>query len=1193
MKMVTLNINYKKYKVMDHEFPVTQKSIDTLIIHDNVGYYERISSLIIELSSALNYSNALFAFPSHGGFLPIQCAPHLKHLYLLKCGEHNNNIKYNMNNHKISNMYLIDDIHHVNDKYLNKLILYSDTPILYDEMFQNISPIIISRQNIQDKKMQSFYNYHTYQLKNTDLCVFIPEILNKKFMNEFSYFLEEPNILAYDNLINLCIMVKNGGKIFEDMLEHNKQFIDRWTILDTGSTDNTVENIKRILKNKKGNLFQEPFINFGESRNRCLELAGVHCKYNMMLDDSYVVNGNLRDFLLFVRGDQYADSYSMYIKQMDIEYCSNRIFKSVKNLKYLYSIHEVIQDYDNVNILVPKETAFIYDIPDNEMILRSADRKRQDVVMLENEIAKNPDDPRSYYYLAQTYSFLKEHELAYENFIKRGRHPVDGFIQEKYCAFLEAGRLANFTLNKPWEECEMLYKAAFEIDNERPEALYFMGSYYYTAGNLQKAYELLLKGFEIGYPGHRQYCLLPTLSFQYLPKLLAECCYKLEMYDVGQRVSEYFLKNNKETAENYNIVCDLNKIHSIMNMTSKIPMSILPLKYADKPLCVFVVYGGFSKWTGKDILTKGLGGSETYIIEMSKYIQSFGHYQVIVFCDCEKTDVFQNVEYKPFQQYYLFAKTYEIDTCFISRYSEFLPFTIKSHVQNINLLVHDLTMTGIIIPMDKKLKNVFCLTEWHRKFFLDVCPELKEITRVLSHGIHIDYDDAHDANKKIPYKFIYSSMANRGLLQLLMMWTKIHFIEPRASLHIYTDLDGEFINNSCPDIIKQIRYLIEDLKRANVHYHGFVDKKTLHSSWKTADVWFYPCVFKETFCLTALEAAASKTLAITTDLAGLNETVGRRGILLNGQPNTTEWFDYAIETVFRILKEEKNKKQLVESNFKWVSKLTWLNQAKRMVNEFMSPMPNVVQIPNVISLQNVIPNVVTNTVPIPNVVTNVVPMYNPVPTKKTIFEPSIINKQLEYKGMYNWTNDIPVGSKNIFENVIKYFNNKNITNPKILEVGTYAGTSLIHIVELIPNSIGVGIDIWKNYDENGVEILKNIEQNNMPEIFLKNINIAGLDARIRGFRQDSTEGLLNMIKIGSQFDFVYVDGSHKLLNVYSDLILSWALLNKGGIMGMDDYEWNKNDVLGSPRLAIDHFLNKYENEITVLHIGYRVFIEKK
>ena len=95
------------------------------------------------------------------------------------------------------------------------------------------------------------------KLTNSDLCLYVPDKLIENFKKEFIYFINENNELDYDNLNHLCIMVKNGGPQFEKMLLDNISFFDRWTILDTGSTDETIDIINRILVGKKkGQLFQ-------------------------------------------------------------------------------------------------------------------------------------------------------------------------------------------------------------------------------------------------------------------------------------------------------------------------------------------------------------------------------------------------------------------------------------------------------------------------------------------------------------------------------------------------------------------------------------------------------------------------------------------------------------------------------------------------------------------------------------------------------------------------------------------------------------------------------------------------------------------------------------------------------------------------------------------------------------------------
>jgi hypothetical protein len=59
-----------------------------------------------------------------------------------------------------------------------------------------------------------------------------------------------------------------------------------------------------------------------------------------------------------------------------------------------------------------------------------------------------------------------------------------------------------------------------------------------------------------------------------------------------------------------------------------------------------------------------------------------------------------------------------------------------------------------------------------------------------------------------------------------------------------------------------------------------------------------------------------------------------------------------------------------------------------------------------------------------------------------------------------------------------------------------------------------------------------------------------------------------------KFDFIYVDGSHKCLDCHYDLLLSWLLLKKNGILAIDDVIWNldtTDDPLNIPYYGCMHF----------------------
>ena len=94
-----------------------------------------------------------------------------------------------------------------------------------------------------------------------------------------------------EKLLELVMIVKNSGDILKKCLNINKNFIDYWTIVDTGSTDNTCDIIKEELKDIPGKLHFIEFVDFCHTRNMSLELSSKSCKYTIILDDSYIIYG--------------------------------------------------------------------------------------------------------------------------------------------------------------------------------------------------------------------------------------------------------------------------------------------------------------------------------------------------------------------------------------------------------------------------------------------------------------------------------------------------------------------------------------------------------------------------------------------------------------------------------------------------------------------------------------------------------------------------------------------------------------------------------------------------------------------------------------------------------------------------------------------------------------------------------------
>lgn len=321
-----------------------------------------------------------------------------------------------------------------------------------------------------------------------EMNCFIYVVDSDLIRESFRYFFKIPhnsNIFHFDNLLQLAMIVKNAGDNFKKILEKIIPHIDRWTIIDTGSTDSTIDIIENYLSKKiRGNLYHEPFTNFRDCRNRCLDLCGDFCEYIIMLDDSYYIEGDIRSFLKL----QTHESFSITINTTGIttfkEYTSNRIIKSTSRLRYIYPIHEVIQP--NKDLLIPKEYGYILDCVDQYMIDRSQKRRPYDIQQLEQLIVDDPTNPRHLYYLAYSYYTIGEFSKAMDCFQRRFFSKSDN-DEEKYDSLLNILSLCTeWNLKRSFYEIGVFYYPDRKVYINYIEELFYHGEWKYAIELVKK-----------------------------------------------------------------------------------------------------------------------------------------------------------------------------------------------------------------------------------------------------------------------------------------------------------------------------------------------------------------------------------------------------------------------------------------------------------------------------------------------------------------------------------------------------------------------------------------------------------------------------------------------------------------------------------------------------------------------------------
>lgn len=946
--MKDIAIDGKKYQVNDDEYePVIHQEFCNLHILDGLGHQDRMIGFLKEVSQVLlmstskKYTRMLSIGVSHGGYMELELSSKVHSILLDRIDE---NMEVNMTRYGIDNI-VVDDGSDCEFAYVRRTTRSIDR-------LKDMKVIVL--ENSSSTLLGGMKQYNLSR-SGLEVLVFVARDFDSIFAMYFQHYVNGTE-LHYDNLIHYAMMVKNGGDSMLEVIKENMKYIDEYTILDTGSTDNTVQILRDELdrNRKRGKIVSEPFINFRDSRNRCLDLCGTRCKYIVMLDDTYILRGNLRLFLEIVRGDQVSDSFSMYILSDDVEYGSNRIIRSDrKHLRYKYKLHEVITPKDNMNVIIPKEYAYIYDLRSDYMEERTMNRKEYDIKILQEMVDEDKEDSRAYYYLGQTYNLLERYDDAYDNFMKRASHSDQGFLQEKIDAIFEAGRLAYFYLNKPWLEVEKLYLWAYELDKSRPDSLYFIGVHYYMNGDYGKAYKYFVEAYRVGYPVHCQYSLKPSLSYYYLPKFLVEVCYHQRDYALGYEVSVYFGIHYNKREGNWwkKMNDDMVEVDAYtMRCWEKIFLYNKQVKNEEKneeerrsgveeikKRLVFIVNGGFSNWCGSSIERDGMGGSETFIIEISKYVKKREEYdEVIVFCNCGGKggeEEYCGVMYRDLNGYLEYMRENSVDMCVVSRYPEYLgSLYLMENVKEVMLILHDMIPSGEVILRHDKLKKIMLLSAYHKEVFDAMFGVvLRDLTTTFGYGMDVlSMEKAMVGKKKVKNRFIYSSTANRGLMYLLMMWRLIKAELPDATLYIHSDIyNNKWLNEVCMKEMNIVRELYESMKEGwGIEYKGWVSKKELYESWSEAEVWFYPTTFLETYCLTALEAGVSETLIVTMNIGSLCEVVSDRGVLLDKNVTTVEGREEIIKELVNVLCDEDRKRRYIERNAKYSRMFTWEERSR-------------------------------------------------------------------------------------------------------------------------------------------------------------------------------------------------------------------------------------------------------------------------
>lgn len=292
--------------------------------------------------------------------------------------------------------------------------------------------------------------------------------------------------------ICLTMIVRNEAHVVRELLDSVAPHIASWVIVDTGSDDGTQDIIREHMAalGIPGQLHERPWRDFGSNRTEALALAQGHGDYLWVQDADDVVVGT-PDFRSLT-----ADVYQMRCKS-GATYWYPLLFRNGIQVRYHGVTHEHPR-WDRSAVVARFDGE--YHIEDRQRSSRnlSGAKLANDRDLLLAEVARDPADARSVFYLAQSYFGLGDFSNARRWYARRVE--LGGWDQEVYYALWRIAE-SMARQGESWLDVQDAYLRAWEFRPTRAEALYAVARHYRLAKRYRLAYLFAEHAARIPLPG--------------------------------------------------------------------------------------------------------------------------------------------------------------------------------------------------------------------------------------------------------------------------------------------------------------------------------------------------------------------------------------------------------------------------------------------------------------------------------------------------------------------------------------------------------------------------------------------------------------------------------------------------------------------------------------------------------------------
>jgi glycosyltransferase involved in cell wall biosynthesis len=318
--------------------------------------------------------------------------------------------------------------------------------------------------------------------------------------------------------LSQCMIVKNEEENIRRALTWGKDIMYEQIVVDTGSTDRTVE----IAEEMGAKVFHFTWINdFSAAKNFAIEQATG--SWIAFLDaDEYFSPEDTRKLLpLIARLDKITPltQRPAIVRTslanlndsggVDSVMSHDRIFRNMSQIRYLNKVHEYLDERGlNGRVFDARDRLTIFHTGYTKEAFDGKNKMERNLAILEQVVKDEPENYDAWFYLGNSYFGKGQYELAEEVYYRVLDHieEVDGkeIIELFFCNFLNLKyekviRNENWKLVDREEEILNIYNRSIEYACPSPDTELWVGKWMFAKDQKQdgiNCFELALKKLE-------------------------------------------------------------------------------------------------------------------------------------------------------------------------------------------------------------------------------------------------------------------------------------------------------------------------------------------------------------------------------------------------------------------------------------------------------------------------------------------------------------------------------------------------------------------------------------------------------------------------------------------------------------------------------------------------------------------------